>query len=209
MQNDNLFAILNNNDNIVLKNYNLADKTHKETLSIKENLAQIKTKSEYFEEFLKEARKSKMKPTITLNKNKNSNYIVRLDYVDKTKYQYSYNWWFLHWMWHQQLMMHQVNHNFSIGPNPDFYDNPYFNYVSLIKTESKSIEFVLDITTNNILENADLDTFFSNVDKEEKLEKFKDDKNMNEITAGFIESEMRYMYQDKKSKIIYIKYNKI
>ncbi|MBA3985387.1 MAG: hypothetical protein H0X63_02160 [Flavobacteriales bacterium] len=65
LQNDNLFAILNNNDNIVLKNYNLADKTHKETLSIKENLAQIKTKSEYFEEFLKEARKSKMKPTIT------------------------------------------------------------------------------------------------------------------------------------------------
>ncbi len=208
VQDDNLLVLLNDKEDVVLKKYNFVNKSSSEKLSIRNNLAQIKIEGAHFEEFLKQAARLKMKPTITLNKNKDTNFVVRLDYVDKTTYQYYHNW-HLHFMMFHMMHMQHINHNISIGPNPSSYDDIFFTYGSPIKNESKSIEFVLDINTNFILENASKETLFSALDKEEYLEKFKDDKSISEITTSFTESELRYIYQDKKSKFIYIKYNKL
>jgi hypothetical protein len=118
-----------------------------------------------------------------------------------------HHWMWQQQMWHQQMINQQIiNSNINsmnrFTPNVDMYDT-YYDVFSR-SSELTSIEFLVD-NTFQLLKNANPETKFNRVDKEKLLEKFEDDKNYLNITAGFTKSSFRYIYQDWKSKDIVIK----
>lgn len=145
---------------------------------------------------------------------KDNNLEVTIDQADKTVYNYNYNWWWHHnWMWQQQMMWQQqqmqqqmmrIQNNLpnGFGPNPDYYDNLAFLYSR--KEIPEPITFIID-KNGKILPDAKSATVFVNIDKDENLKPLEENKNIKNVTATFNNSEMRYIYEDKKSKKIIIK----
>jgi hypothetical protein len=207
-----LFSIASNKEDIIIKAFDLTKGDQKAYFSLQDNINSLLSDKLITEKYLKSAAKGKMKPTITINATVNNNLVIRLDQVDGTTYNYQYNWWMHHWMWQQQMWHQQminqqiINSNINsmnrFTPNVDMYDT-YYDVFSR-SSELTSIEFLVD-NTFQLLKNANPETKFNRVDKEKLLEKFEDDKNYLNITAGFTKSSFRYIYQDWKSKDIVIK----
>ncbi len=154
-----------------------------------------------FKAFIKEASKSYNKSTITINKTKDSNLAFRLDNVEEATYQYN-SFWFIHFMmWNQQMMMQQ---NFRASMGPAQMDELALLFTK--KEKQKPLEFILDSSFNVF--NGESVTAYTKIDKVVILEKYKEDKSKKEFTASFTDSEVRYIYQDKKTKTINIAFDK-
>ncbi|WP_136667207.1 hypothetical protein [Flavobacterium sp. H122] len=166
-------------------------------------------------DFIKTTSKFSFRPTLTINKNINGKYILRIDNVDENTYSYNYNWWFHQWffqqqMWHQQMMMNQMRMNqmnFSrggFGPNVNFLeDDRYF-----FKDQKKAIQIVLDLDLNTVL-NDTKETQMKYIDRDDYVDKYKQNGRIKEFSSSFTKDEFRYIYQDKKSKVITIFSEKI
>jgi len=217
IQDENLFVVLNNKEDVLFKTQSIVDKTSTSEISIKNSLQQLKKEAKTLDNFLKASNKANMKPTVTLNKNDMGNFVVRLDYVNKNTYQYHHDWWFHHWMFHQNNMMMQrhiqmqtQNMSFGSGPNPEYFNTLPEIYTTPSKEEeSYAIEFEYNINSKTIIEDGNLNTTFKNIDKDSHLDEFENNKKMKEFTADFTENDFRYIYQDKKTKTIYIKYENL
>lgn len=153
--------------------------------------------------FLKEARKSKLKITMTFNKTKNNNYLVILDRVDKINYNYDYrpDIWIQRQMIDQQRMMMQSRH-IGNGPNNNFFNNIY------LEDKYESLTFYMDANFN-IIDEDKSGTVFKYFDKDALLKTYDDNKNVNELSAAFLDNEFRFIYQNKDSKTISIGYETI
>lgn len=223
---DVLFTIASSKKDLVLNAFDFNTGEKRKSLSLKQKISRISGDFNATIEFLKTGGKSKMKPTVTINKSKNNKMVVRLDNVEKTTYQYHYNWWFHHWMfqnhmWHvqQQQMQMQMNSTMQMiqnnnramnrfTPNGEFYDR-YYNVLGTFKEETTAIEFVLDENLELMPFESSTETQYNKIDKTKPLEKFNDNKNYKQLTASFTESEMRYIYMDRQSKVVYLKTEKL
>ena len=157
--------------------------------------------------FIKLATRSVYKPTLTVNKNVNGKFVLRLDNVNEDTYTYNYNWWFHYWffqqqMWHHQQMMMQQQMRFSpggFGPNPMELENELYFF----KSDSKFVEIVLDTDLKTVL-NETKETVFKNIDKGYYVDKYKENGLIKEFSSAFTATDFRYIYQDKKSKTVTI-----
>lgn len=103
---------------------------------------------------------------------------------------------------HQHMMMMRNMAPRGFGPNPSYYDA--LAMIGLQKKEVKPIEFVIDLDFT-IAENASTETLHKSVEQDDYLDKYKDDKSLKEFTASFTDTDLRYIYYDKKSAMVYLK----
>lgn len=160
------------------------------------------TADEKYKSFLDQNGENNYKVTITVNKTKNNYLKFRIGRENKFEYNYYYDWWFHHQfiMMNQQMLMNQQMMNSvprGFGPCADAYE-----YYSLKTKELASVEFTLDASMKLI--NDDSDTAYPKIDRDKYLEEFKENKKYKKFTACFMANEMRYIYQDNKTKTVYI-----
>ena len=210
IENNKLYTVSSSKKDLVINIIDLETEIIEKSFSLIENLKDIYSDSE---SFLKNVKKARIRPTLTVNKTKNENLLLRIDQVDHTTYQYNYNWWFQEWWFHQQMieqmetqqrLMNNVPSGF--GPSPeieiDFY---YFNN---LVNEIVPIEFVVN-QKFEIIKNATKETKYKNIKKDKYLEPFSENKKYKNFSACFSNTEMRYIYLDKKSKKVHFKTVKI
>ena len=209
-----LLSVAVSKEDVVLNSFDMTTKKATKTISLQNDL-KLRFSAETLDKFIQSAAKNAMKPTVTVNKTKDPNkLLVLLDRVDKNTYNYNHNWWHFHWMMmHQQQMMQQqmmrqqqqmIKQSMprGFGPNMEYYDAlamVYFN-----KSELKPIQFVID-TNLNLDEASGAETIHKSIERDDYLEKFKDDKSLKELSAGFTSSNFRYIYFDKKTETVYLK----
>lgn len=209
-----LLSVAVSKEDVVLNSFDMTTKKATKTISLQNDL-KLRFSAETLDKFIQSAAKNAMKPTVTVNKTKDPNkLLVLLDRVDKNTYNYNHNWWHFHWMMmHQQQMMQQqmmrqqqqmIKQSMprGFGPNMEYYDAlamVYFN-----KSELKPIQFVIDANLN-LDEASGAETIHKSIERDDYLEKFKDDKSLKELSAGFTSSDFRYIYFDKKTETVYLK----
>lgn len=207
---NNLFSIGLNKEDLKLKSFDLSSGAEKTSYSLNGELAEASKNKDAKTNFLKEASRGSMAPTVTVNRAGN-NYAVRMDAVHRDTYNYNYNWYHMHWMMQQQWMMHQqmMQNNMRVmqmsGPAPAFYDHFITPYI-----EKKDIAFTILLDDNlKLVNNSEINTDMKDIDKDKYLNDFKDNKEITQFTAAFLDGEMRYIYQDKKSKEIFISHKSL
>ncbi len=157
------------------------------------------TKGENFEsieKFLKETKKKKYLTTITLNKTKDLNYFLRVDYVENT-YSYNSNWW---WWHHQMFMMQQqqmmMHNNVPTGFGPGLNDD-YEHYFAYEEGEDFSFQLSFDINGKLVDQSSD-NTIYEIIDKKNYVDELNDDKTLKHSSSCFVEGIFRYMGYNKK-----------
>ncbi|QNJ98310.1 hypothetical protein [Constantimarinum furrinae] len=200
VEGNKLFSVLLNKEDVKLSIFDLDSGNVEKSMLLSEELSAEKTINSRKGKFLKEANKFKMKATVSVNRTKNNNFEITLDYVDPAKYKYNNNWfWFHQMMFQQHMMMNTVPMGF--GPNPETYDEIAL-LASVVGTSD--ISFVLD-SKWNLIPGAVEETKHQYVDKEQYLESLAKNKNVYNQSAGFLQDEYRYIYSDKKGDVIFIK----
>ncbi|MAW95336.1 MULTISPECIES: hypothetical protein [unclassified Leeuwenhoekiella] len=160
-----------------------------------------------FNEFLKEASRSRNASTVTTNATTDGSVLVSLSYVDKKSYQY--NWWFHHWMFHNQMMwqqqmmqnnLNQMMKSVPTGFGPAPVENvPYYD-------AEEQIQFV--ITPSGLIETKDsADTNYAQIDKESYLESLDKVRTFSELSAAFLKEGYSYIYLDKKNGILELRFS--
>ena len=211
-----LLSVAVSKEDVVLNSFDMTTKKATKSISL-QNDFKLRLSAENREKFIQSAAKNAMKPTVTVNKTKDPNkLLVVLDRVDKNKYYYNHNWWHFHWMMmqqqqmmHMQMQMMRQQHQMmqqsiprGFGPNMDYYDALAMMYTD--KSDLKPIQFVID-TQLNLDESSWAETIHKPIERDNYLEKFKDDKSYKEFTAGFTATDFRYIYFDKKADMVYLK----
>lgn len=173
--------------------------TEEKKFLLSEDIAQIEN-AKNIQAYMKGVTKSKMKPTISVNKTKNNNYAVTVDYVDSSKYMY-HNWMWMHHMLMQQQMMMQQNmaRPSGFGPNPSNFEMDEF----FDDEKSVSLNFTLDQNLTMLPNNND-PTQYQFVDKEKIMKSLEKNKDFKNMSAGFLENEYHYMYTDRAEETVYI-----
>lgn len=174
---------------------------------LSEDISQLES-AKKIQDYMKGATKSKMKATIAVNKTKNNNYAVTVDYVDTTTYTY-YNWWWMHqhMMFHQQMLQQQQQNMMrpgGFGPNPANYEMDALFYSG----KSVSLNFTLDQNLRMLRDNSD-PTNYQFVDKEKIIKTLEENKDFINMSAGFLENEYHYMYTDRKEETVYFRSKEI
>ena len=181
----------------------------KEIKKINFNLdSNAQIKSELLEDYIKTALKSSMKSTIAINKTKNNGFAFILDNVISATYSYNYNWFFHHqFMLQQQMMQQQMMMQNARSFGPSAYEPFDFSLVTKDK-KNIPIQFVLDANLN-FIDGSNSETIYPKIDRDTYLEKFKDDKSIKKFSTAFTNNEIRYIYQNSKSKAIIINVEKL
>ncbi|GAA0727883.1 hypothetical protein GCM10009430_36430 [Aquimarina litoralis] len=144
------------------------------------------------------------KPTITVNKTRERNMLIRFDYVKSDKYYYNDNWWF-----HHQFMMQHQNVTFppTTVPNRFGPNEPYINedgIPDIIKKKDLSLEIILD-PSYNILENVDSKTIYKKIETEKFIKQIKKINGAKFLTSSFTENFIRYLFYSKTFKTFVLK----
>lgn len=208
--NENLISVNSSYDDIIVKNYDLNTNKLTKELNLNKDLKTILDKNN-IDKFLAEEKKTKLKVTTTINKTINNKNKITISRVNINTYNYYYDWWWFHNFMMQQMQMQQVMRMQQMSRAGGFGPNANFNEMDLIsenKEKFQSLEFVVD-SNFNIEKEASLETEFKNTDKDQVLEEFNKDKNIKNFTSAFLDTEMRYIYQNNKTKTIYINFKSI
>ncbi|NMH27039.1 hypothetical protein [Flavobacterium silvaticum] len=193
---------------VKLKSFDLASGKSEGNLSFASDL-NASVNSELLTEYIKNALKSAMKPTLTVNKTKSGNLALRADSVDSRNYSYNYNWWYIHWHMQQMMMMQQQQQlqllqmqrqQQMMTRGPAQQDSDFFLLPEKSK-EVKAIEFT--ISPDFKLATGEDELQFRNLDQGKYMEKYKTTK-IEEASSGFTSNEIRVIYQDYKSKTVFI-----
>lgn len=211
---DNTFVVLGSGkEDFSVNAFNLDNQQFINKISFLNDLKENFNSNE-LDIFLKEAKKSILKSTITINKTLNNNLKVRIDKVNKNTYQYNYNWWFHTWFMQQQqiMMQHMMIHNQiragGFGPSDKF--DAYFDFILSLKDDKyQSLEFVVNPTDFKIITSSNEETIFKNVDKEALLSPYEENNNFKEFSCAFTDTEYHLIYFNKKSKKVHIEVKNI
>lgn len=200
---DKLAVLGADKDDIRMNVFDLATSQSIKSISVKDDkLSDDKTLAD----FLKQVAKTNMEATLTINKARNGGLAVRIDRVDKTEYNYNYNWWYLRqmqqMMWQQQQMMQQARMSVPRGFGPAQVPDREIS-CTFLKSETKAIEFTIDAKFGNVTPGK-TEALYPDVDKDKMLEKLQNDKGKKEASAEFLQGEMRMVYFDPKSKTVKI-----
>lgn len=201
----NLFSIGLSKEDMNLKSFDLLSGKEKSAYNISALSKNLKADFNQAA-FLKEAAKGSMTPTVTVNK-AGKNYAVRIDAVNKETYNYNYNWWWHHWMMQHQMMQQQrilQQNNVRMmnmrGPGHRYYDRMIADY-----KEKKDIAFTVLLNEDlQLIDEYEPKTDLADIDKDKYLNQYKNDKSVLQLTATFLDTELRCIYQDKISRDIVI-----
>src|SRR5690606_25396937 len=177
---DKIFGMYLGKKDFGISVFNIETGKEEKKFLLSEDISQIES-AEKTEEYMKGATKQRMRPTIAVNKTKNNNYSVIIDYVDATNYVY-YNWMWMHqmMMMQQMMMLHQQQTMMrpgGFGPNPTEYEIVEIFY----EEETSSLNITLDQDLNMLRDSSD-PTKYQFVDKKkimDNLEESKDFKNIS------------------------------
>jgi hypothetical protein len=203
-----LISVNTSYDNIELKNYDLASNSLLKKFTLNDDLKMLFDKTDV-DNFLKQEKMTKLKVTTTINKLKNNKNKITISRVNVNNYSYNYNWLWFHSFMMQQMQMQQMMNTMSrprgFGPNESSIEDELF----LEKEEKyESLEFIVD-SNFTIEKDINAEPVYKNFDKVKLLEPFEKNKNIKNFTAVFLDNQLRYIYQDNKSKTIYINFNSI
>jgi hypothetical protein len=208
---EKLVAVGSNKEDVILKFFDLDNGKVLQKFSLQNDLKKYLANSD-FNTFLDESKKSNLKTTVTLNKTKSNKTKVRLDRVNKSTYNYNYNWWWHNqWFMQQQMMQQQMMMRRQMMQNTQmrgFGPNYVENFTVLKEIKYQSLEFILD-DNFSISKSENEETNYINHNKDSILKEFEDNKNVKEFSCTFFDNELRYIYQDKKSKTVYINFKAI
>jgi len=150
------------------------------------------------ETFLKKANRGNNEPTITLNRTKSNNFLVRLDYVSINSYNY-YNDWFFRFQQNQFLNQQQFNVPTRFGgPSPQYYDDIAFNTTQIIN-QDYHFDIVID-SNDNILKEAQEELVYKDIDKQKYDEIINNSYNYKYTSGIVIGDQFRYFVYHKDSK---------
>jgi len=197
---DKVISTVTGKDDTIIKITNILDNKNDFNISVKDKLASLLDKK-LVEGFLKNASKSKFKPTVTANTSKDNNIVINIDFVEKSKYYYQHDWWMMHWMMQQQMlhmqqMQHINNMSHNFGPN---IQNEYDVFSS--EEKKTSMQFVLS-PSFKVLPEASKETKF--IEYDSYLEQYKEDKAKKKLTAVFTKDNYYIIYYSKETKKIII-----
>ncbi len=211
LKNKQLFVLNSSKEDIELNVFNTEKENLLKNLSLKKDLSYLAENQEELEDFIRDSRRNKNKPTVTINETKNGNLAVRMDYVNRNNYNY-YNLWWMHWhmqmQWQmqmqmqQQQMMNQVPTSF--GPNitsleiDDLYT----------KEEDHSYTLVLDKELQLQQTIKNIETKYPDIEIEkykERIDKMKKNLKIENTSVIFLDTTYRLCYSDQKKNIIHIK----
>ena len=201
-------------DDAIIKSFDLSTGNETKRLSVTSDLSSV-LDAKAVQDFNSQAKSSSLAATITVNKTVDNNYKVRLDRVNKANYNYNYNWFWQHqfmMMQMQQMQLQQMQQIRNVGGGrvggfgPSYSENSLY-YVGKDK-ENYFLEFVIN-TNFEPLKEATLETEFKNYDVDKVIKEFEDNKSIKKFSPAFLPNEMRYVYQDSKTKTIVIDFRKL
>lgn len=213
VSNDNLYVVSSSESDVVIKSFNLNDNNENAKLSVVADLSDIITKTS-IQDFLSQSKLSNLITTVTLNQTTDNLYKVRIDRVNKNSYKYNYNWWWQHQFMMMQMQMMQMQQIRTptmgraggFGPNADINENILF--IIGKEKEYNKLEFVVD--ANFVPQkNTASETKFKNFNVDELIKEFEDNSRIKKFAPAFLSDEIRYVYQDNKTKEIIIDFKKI
>ncbi len=197
---DKIFASFLEKDDFTFQIYNAQTGTTLKSQTLKETLSQLPTIKRKSATYLKEIKKLKHRSTVAVNETVDGKYAVTVDFVNIDTYTYN-NWFWMHHFWFMnQMMMFNMGMP-GFGPQ-EMLPEAFINYWG--ETKSVPLEFVLD-SSLELLPNHDGATKNIEIDREKYGKQLAANKNLHNTSVGFLESEYRYIYTDKKEDVIYIK----
>ncbi|MDT0295445.1 hypothetical protein ACFQ3R_02980 [Mesonia ostreae] len=203
---DKLFVVNSGKEDVEMNVFDIESGKKEKRLSLQQEMAFAENDLEKREDFIKQSRKFKNKPTLTVNETQEGNLAVRMDYVNIQNYSYHNMWWF-----HHHMMMHQMHiqqhqqMNMMMGPNISSLD---IDALYTKKKESTSISFVISKDLE-LLKDASLETKFREVDAEKYIEELSDNKEVKNESLAFLNDEYHYIYTDRKEDVVFIKIEKL
>jgi len=213
INNDNLYAVSSSENDVIIKSFNLDNKKENAKLSVMSDLLGIIDKTS-IQNYLSESKLSNLITTITLNKTTDNLNKVRIDRVNRNLYSYNYNWWWHHefmmmqmqMMQMQQIRMSSMGRPGGFGPNNNFEEDLLMSLGK--EKEYYYIEFVVD---SNFVpqKNSTSETLFKNFNVDKLIKEFEDDSSIKKFAPAFLSNEVRYIYQNNKTKEILIDYKKL
>lgn len=200
---NNLYTIVVGKKEFEIKIFDAEKELLINSLSLRNDISKGFEDIKRLADYLDVVSKGRIRPTITANKTIEDHIKITIDQADKNLYYYNYDWSWHHQMMHQQ-MMEQVQQRLptGFGPNPIEYDNHQGVYFK--KEDPKPIIIIIN-KQGEILQDAKNETVLKNIDKEKNLKIFEEDKDYKNISASFSSTTMNYIYQDRKSKNVFIK----
>ncbi|CAL2103769.1 conserved protein of unknown function [Tenacibaculum sp. 190130A14a] len=206
--NNKLYQFANNKKTGSIKIHSL-DNGNSSTINIDQSLLKSLVKTNHFngfEAFLKAAGKNKHNTTITVNKTKDDNVKVRVDYVD-IEYSYHYNWWWHHHMMHMNMMHQQIQFSAPAGFGPTQPNDIHFNNYEAVK-EKKYFEFVID-NENKLVNNTLSETTYKEVDKKHFIDKLEEISDFKHESSCFLKASFRFIVYSRNLKGFIIQTNNI
>ncbi|MGO2359381.1 hypothetical protein [Mesonia sp.] len=202
VKDDKLFVINSGKEDIEMNVFDIESGEKEKRLSLQQEMAFAQNDLEKREDFIKQSRRAKNKPTLTVNETEEGNLAVRMDYVNIQNYSYHNMWWFHHHMMMHQLHIQQHQQmQMMMGPNISSLD---IDALYTKKKESTSISFVISKDLE-LLKEASLETKYREVDAEKYIEELSDDKEVRNESLVFLNDEYHYIYTDRKENYVYIK----
>ena len=201
---DKLMNVTSKYDDIDIKYFDLKTSKLIKELSLNTDLKSL-FNNDKIQNFLNEEKKPSLKITSTINSTKDNNYKITISRVNINDYNYNYNWWWFQSFMMQQMQMQQMmqmSARGGFGPKNDYNDI----YISE-KRKPETLEFVVN-NQFEIQASNNVSSVFKNIDKDEIIKEFEKDKSIKNFTATFLEDELIYVYQNNKSKEIFINFKK-
>lgn len=208
-----MFTVASNKEDLVFSTYKMEMQQELARISLKNDLSQ---KYDNIPEFLKWLAKGKISPTLTVNPTTDGNYLVDINLVDNREYFYRYYdfcpMWMTNdffWQQHNQHVQDVIN---NLPPPPRFkpslemYENMDALYTN--GKEFETLQFVVD-KNGNLLKEGSMETIEAFVDKDKFIDQFEDDKKKLHLSYSFTDTTMSYIYQDKKSKDVFVSFQSI
>jgi len=178
--------------------FNLDNGEESEIQFSESNIYNKSKKLKNLESFFKIASKTNYEPTITLNRTKSNNYLMRLDYVFASTYNYI-DWHHFHWQQNQFFNQPQITVPSRFGgPSVEFYDKLAFNENQIIP---KKYYFNILIDSNDtILNNVQDELVYKNIDKQKYKDIINNSFNYKYSSYIFLKNQFRYFVYHKDSK---------
>jgi hypothetical protein len=206
---DNLLAVSCSKEDVIINKYDLNTDKLSSELSLSKDLETVLDKNAV-EKFLFEAKKGNLKTTAVVNKTRNSKLKIRLGIVNKSTYNYYYNWWWHHNFMMQQMQMQQMRQMQQSVPR-GFGPNNSIDEGELIFEKEKKypqIEFLVDLDFKPQIDSNEV-TEYKYFDKDALLKEFEENKTIKKFSSAFLDTEIRYIHQDSKTKTITINFKTI
>lgn len=196
--NDMVFSMAINEIDMALKIYDLATGDEKKSYTLKKDFSQYFQGPAFEKNFFEQACKNIMKPTLAVNYTNDGLITLRIDVVEKSSYTYDYNYdWFRIYMWQNQMM--QSQQNYLRGPSAEKY--------KILPADYKDPKTAFTLVFNKelqLLGNSNVVEGFIDINKASYINRYRGINYLANFTATFLKDEMRYIYQHKDNKMIFI-----